>query len=286
MSAHVAMVAPAKLTVSLRIAGRRPDGYHDLDAEMVSLDLHDVVEIVADADGVEVIGAPGARADRVGGPPDNIVTKALRAVGRRAAVRVRKRIPVGGGLGGGSTDAAAVLRWAGVDDLALAATLGADVPFCVHGGRARVSGLGERVARLPHVERAFVLLVPPFPVDTGAVYREWDRLEAGARARVPVPSWVDPERSNTLTAAALSTEPRLVGWARLLYESTGRTPVLAGSGSTWWVEGDPAALGVDGRDVLVTGRDEGRLIPCRAVPARWTGPDEQGPAPPQDELSE
>ena len=75
--------------------------------------------------------------------------RALAAVGRRAHVRLDKRIPVGAGLGGGSADAAAVLRWAGCDDLAVAASLGADVPFCLVGGRARVTGIGEVVEPLP-----------------------------------------------------------------------------------------------------------------------------------------
>ena len=73
------------------------------------------------------------------------MARALDACGRRAAVRLTKRIPVGGGLGGGSADAAAVLRWAGCADVSVAADLGADVPFCVAGGRARVEGIGERV---------------------------------------------------------------------------------------------------------------------------------------------
>ena len=81
-------------------------------------------------------------------------------------VRLTKRIPLGGGLGGGSADAGAVLRWAGCDDLELAVTLGADVPFCVVGGRARVEGVGERVTPLPFEPRRYLLVLPPFGVDT------------------------------------------------------------------------------------------------------------------------
>ncbi len=85
-----------------------------------------------------VDGPTGARLD-LGPPSSNLIVQALAAAGRRARVRVVKRIPPGAGLGGGSSDAAAVLRWAGVDDLATAARLGADVPFCLVGGRARVT---------------------------------------------------------------------------------------------------------------------------------------------------
>ena len=76
-------------------------------------------------------------------------------------MHIDKRIPPGGGLGGGSADAAAVLRWAGVDDLAAAAALGADVPFCLVGGRARVRGIGEVVEPLPFVDRTVTLVMPP-----------------------------------------------------------------------------------------------------------------------------
>ena len=88
-----------------------------------------------------------------------------------------KRIPAGGGLGGGSADAAAVLRWAGCDDLRPSPSrLGADVPFCLVGGRARVTGIGEVVEPLPPLARAVTLVVPPLAVSTPAVYRAWDEL--------------------------------------------------------------------------------------------------------------
>ena len=131
--------APAKLTLSLRVTGVRDDGYHLIDAEMVSLDLYDRLEIdesaVAVRDGVRVVH------DSVERPADDddLVVRALALVGRRAGVRLHKRIPAGAGLGGGSSDAAAVLRWAGMADPLRAVTLGADVAFCLRGGRARVS---------------------------------------------------------------------------------------------------------------------------------------------------
>ena len=89
------------------------------------------------------------------------------ACDRRAAVHLTKRIPLGGGLGGGSADAAAVLRWAGCTDPDVAVRLGADVPFCLVGGRARVEGVGEKVTPLPFEARDYLLLLPPFGVDDG-----------------------------------------------------------------------------------------------------------------------
>ena len=110
------------------------DGLHLIDAEMVSLSLHDVVTIDPEGDGVTTTGR---YADGVPSDDRNIVAKALWLVERRAGVTIDKRIPHGGGLGGGSSDAAAVLRWAGFDDAAAAAVIGADVPFCLVGGRAQ-----------------------------------------------------------------------------------------------------------------------------------------------------
>jgi 4-diphosphocytidyl-2-C-methyl-D-erythritol kinase len=231
------MRAPAKLTLSLRITGVRADGYHELDAEMVSVDLADELTF-AEGDSLEVVGAD------VPVDGSNLVRRALAAVDRRAAVRVEKRIPVGAGLGGGSADAAAVLRWTGCDDLGVAASLGADVPFCVVGGRARVRGIGEVVEPLPYEERTLTLLTPPLSCSTPAVYRAWDDM-GGPTADGP----------NDLEPAALAVEPELARWRDRLGEATGCTPALAGSGSTWFV---------DGSHPQVTG-----AVVVRTVPAGW-----------------
>ena len=150
--------APAKLTLSLSVVGVRHDGYHLVDAEMVAVDLTDELE-VSDGEGLEVVVPDGGL--EVSEDGENLVARALRLVGRTAHVVVRKSVPAGAGLGGGSADAAAILRWAGWDDVAGSVVLGADVPFCLVGGRARVTGIGEVVEPLPFEERAFTLLTPP-----------------------------------------------------------------------------------------------------------------------------
>ena len=226
--------APAKLTVSLRITGVRDDGYHLIDAEMVSLDLADALRF-SDGDGLEVVGAAVAVDDR------NLVRRALALVGRRAQVRLEKHIPPGAGLGGGSSDAAAVLRWAGVDDLSVAAQLGADVPFCLRGGRARVRGVGEVLEPLPFEARTLTLVLPPFGCSTVAVYRRWDELGGPTGPGV-----------NDLEQAALAVEPRLAEWRDRLGDATGETPCLAGSGSTWFVAGE-----FPGEDRVVVRTTEG-----------------------------
>jgi 4-diphosphocytidyl-2-C-methyl-D-erythritol kinase len=220
------LLAPAKLTLSLRVTGVRDDGYHLIESEMVTVDLFDVLEVSpGDALAVEGVGAGSV----VGSGDDNLVKRALRLAGRTAAVTLRKAIPAGAGLGGGSADAAAILRWAGYDDLVGASTLGADVPFCVLGGRAKVTGIGERVEPLDVgglLGSKFTLLVPPLHVPTAAVFAMWDRLGGPTG-----------ERMNDLEPAAVAAFPELAVWRDQLARATGRTPRLAGSGGTWFVEG-------------------------------------------------
>lgn len=243
----VTVPAPAKLTLSLRITGVRPDGYHLIDAEMVTLSLHDVLTIDPDGDG---IAATGRYAEGMPTDERNLVAKALWLIERTAHVTIEKRIPHGGGLGGGSSDAAAVLRWGGFRDPAAAAIIGADVSFCLVGGRARVGGTGEIVEPLPYVERQVTLVVPPLQVSSQAAYREWDAL-GGPTSEGP----------NDLEPAAIAVEPQLARWRDRIGDACGETPVLAGSGATWWVPGEHS-------NALTALCDEGaEVIAARTVPA-------------------
>ncbi|MCP5026661.1 MAG: 4-(cytidine 5'-diphospho)-2-C-methyl-D-erythritol kinase [Actinomycetia bacterium] len=229
------VLAPAKLTVSLRITGVRPDGLHLIDAEMVTLDLVDELRI-GPGTGLTIEGA----GPDVDAGPDNLVNRALGLVGREASVHLVKRIPSQAGLGGGSADAAAILRWAGFSDLEAASRLGADIAFCLVGGRARVRGMGQLVEPLPPVDRTFTLITPTLPCPTSAVYRAWDDLGGPAG-----------EYDNDLEAAALVVQPTLARWRDELAEATGERPVLAGSGSSWFVAG---AHPGPGRTVVSTTR--------------------------------
>jgi 4-diphosphocytidyl-2-C-methyl-D-erythritol kinase len=227
----VTIEAPAKLTLSLRITGVRDDGYHLIDAEMVTLELADELDITDGADG---LSADGPFSDGVPLDDSNLVAKALRLTGRRAAIHLRKRIPHGGGLGGGSADAAAVLRWAGWTDLVAASRLGADIPFCLLGGRARVQGIGEFVEPLPPVPLDLTLVVPPLGVSTPAAYRAWDEL---ARDGSPV-----VDGPNDLEPAAIAVVPALAEWRDRIADAAGTRPILAGSGATWFLYGHHRGL--------------------------------------------
>lgn len=255
----ITLEAHAKLTLSLRITGVRADGFHLIDAEMVTLSLADRIGI--DPDRPASVSTSGRYSEGVPLEGDNLVSRALRLADRSAAVHLEKLIPHGGGLGGGSADAAAVLRWAGwigtPDELRTAAAIGADVAFCLIGGRARVQGIGEIVDPLPHVERTVTLVIPPLRVSTPAAYRAWDEL-GGPTAPGP----------NDLEPAALRVAPELARWRDLIGDATGRTPVLAGSGATWFVHGEHsnalATLGGEGAEIIAA-----RTVPATRLDHEW-----------------
>jgi 4-diphosphocytidyl-2-C-methyl-D-erythritol kinase len=264
------LTAPAKLTLSLRVVGKRADGYHLLDADMACIDLCDELEF-RPGTGLEVVDEMigGAGLGGLDGGPSNLVARALAVVGRHSAVRLVKRIPIGAGLGGGSADAAAVLRWAGCTDMAAAARLGADVPFCVVGGRARVQGAGEEMITLPFEERRFLIVLPPVSVDTGAAYRAWD---VGARGPA------GGEGPNDLERAALAVAPELTVWRDAFAGAAGSRPVLAGSGAAWFVEDEQGALAARlGHRLVLSAGVTAPLVSVRTLPPFGPGPSGPGP---------
>lgn len=228
-------VAPAKVTWYLEVTGRRGDGLHELRAEMVTVALGDRLEIDGGGDSLRLEGPySGLPIDE-----NNLIPRALALVGRRAGVVVHKEIPPGGGLGGGSADAGAILRWAGGVSATQALTLGADVPFCQLGGRAQVGGVGEVLTELPFEARDLTLVLLSFGVSTAAVYAAYDELLAtGGRL----------DGRNHLTAAARRVEPRLATTMDWLEATLGDRVHLCGSGSTLFIEGHLEA-GIERWDV-------------------------------------
>jgi len=174
--------APAKLNLFLHVTGRRADGYHDLQTVFQLLDWGDEIGIEVTAD---------ARIERIEGPagipPEaDLTVRAARALQRAAGssqgvrLRVRKRVPTGGGLGGGSSDAATVLvvlnrLWAAGRDRAelarIGLALGSDVPVFVHGSSAWAEGRGERLSPLALPEAWYVIVHPGVAVATADIFQ-------------------------------------------------------------------------------------------------------------------
>ena len=185
----------AKLNLTLDVQGKRPDGYHDIQSVMQTISIRDDIEIDVGT------GKPWClRCDKEGIPADetNLAWKAakiyLDAMGKDPEgleIRITKRIPAQAGLGGGSADAAAVLRALNrhygepLSILALAelgAQVGSDVPFCTLCGTAMVEGRGERLRKLPDMpECFFVVCKPDFSVSTPELYKKIDEVTIGKR---------------------------------------------------------------------------------------------------------
>jgi 4-diphosphocytidyl-2-C-methyl-D-erythritol kinase len=183
MTAGAAWPAPAKLNLMLRIVGRRPDGYHLLQTVFQFTDLCDQLHFSVRGDGAVV------RSNDVPGvaPDDDLVVRAARLLQREAGcsqgvdIRVDKHIPLGGGLGGGSSDAATTLvalnrLWGcGLNEVQLqklGLRLGADVPIFIHGHAAWAEGVGDQFREIEPSAPIYLLLSPPAHVDTGRVFRD------------------------------------------------------------------------------------------------------------------
>jgi len=249
----------AKINLGLEVLGLRDDGYHELRTLFQAIDLHDDVVLRRQRNGVTV------RCDHPLVPKDasNLAVRAAQALRRHArieegvAIEITKRIPVGGGLGGGSSNAATVLL--GLDRLwklglgrdglhRIARTLGADVPFFLLGGTALGLARGDEVYPLRRQVRAQVVLVDPgLPVSTAAVFRRVDAAltprENSSSIFYFVSRDLEGEGSyrfltNDLEEAALDEAPALARQARriraVLVREGARLAALSGSGSTYF----------------------------------------------------
>ena len=224
--ASVRVRTPGKINVSLKVGPPRPDGYHSVASVYLAVSLFEEVTATALA-GDEVrlsISNPDGRVPVEGIPLDgtNLAARAARAVAARAGrphagvhLHIAKRVPVAGGMGGGSADAAAALvacneLWqaelTGGDLAELAAELGADVPFALMGGAAAGLGVGDRLTAVPAPHPLHWVLVPAtYGLSTPQVYAAVDSLRAGTG--IPEPEAVDPRILDALAAgntAALS----------------------------------------------------------------------------------
>ncbi len=241
----------AKINRDLRVLGKRKDGFHELDTVFQTVDLSEEIQYFLE--GEEGEGEVSLTIEGAELPADdsNLILRAARALREKYPVRagarihLSKKIPIGGGMGGGSSNAAATLRalselWkipaTEADLRGLAATLGSDVPFFLLGGRARGRGRGDAVLPLPDGPEEWVLLVfPPFSLSTAEVY---GRLRARSLTGSPSATKVSgsetgggPER-NDLEQAAESLRGELRRIRSALAGAGARSARLSGSGST------------------------------------------------------
>ncbi|MDH5749747.1 MAG: 4-(cytidine 5'-diphospho)-2-C-methyl-D-erythritol kinase [Rhodospirillales bacterium] len=221
--------APAKVNLYLHVTGRRADGFHTLDSLIAFAGVQDKIKVEA-AEGLS-LAVDGPFADGIPVGADNLVLKAalglkdLAGVTAGAAITLTKRLPVASGLGGGSADAAAVLRalmrlWnveigeAALMDLAVG--LGADVPMCLRGRAAFAGGIGEELTPAPALPEGWLVLVNPLtPVSTPEVFaaRQGPYSEPARFTETPGNIRALAEllaaRRNDLTVAAESLEPAI-----------------------------------------------------------------------------
>jgi 4-diphosphocytidyl-2-C-methyl-D-erythritol kinase len=252
------ILSPAKINLHLRVGPLANDGFHPLLSWMCTTGLYDVIEMEDRAEpGIEL------RCDRPAVPTDetNLIVRAGRALDPRrgANVRLKKRIPMGGGLGGGSSNAAAALvgfntLWnlneSGPRLTEIAATLGSDVPFFLSGRSSLCEGRGEKIAPIaPPLPKSVVLILPEISIATPAVYRKFDQMKLGSATSLRRPddfdSWSSwpaerllPALVNDLERPAFVLCPELVELRDELEKTLGRIIRMSGSGSTLFTLAD------------------------------------------------
>jgi 4-diphosphocytidyl-2-C-methyl-D-erythritol kinase len=252
-------LAPAKINLVLEVLGKRDDSYHEIRSLVQTVNLCDVLAFELSGDIYLKCSEPSLQT------PDNLVVRAAELLRKAsgcdkgASIQLEKRIPLGAGLGGGSSDAAATLvalsqLWGlelTVADLAeLAARLGSDVPFFIYGGAALIEGRGEKVTLLP-VSRFgyFVMLVPPLPRmpdKTRRLYSSLDRrhFTDGSRVDKAVKYWSQDKQLNSgmffnvFDKVAFDAFPGLEDYWRYFEEAGAQNIHLTGSGPALFAAAD------------------------------------------------
>jgi 4-diphosphocytidyl-2-C-methyl-D-erythritol kinase len=249
----ITLLSPAKINLTLEVLGSRSDGYHEIRTIMQPVDLFDHIEIeITDESGIE-LSSTGIEI-----PPgkDNLAWKAADVYLKESALEsgvkifIRKSIPPGAGLGGGSGNAAAVLT--GLNRITgalsqqklvnLAPALGADVPFFMRSVTALAEGIGEKITVIKNFPLFYyVLLVPSLHISTADVYRKWDDLnetgvKEGADAKEEIiDRFRDAERDfplrNDLEAPAAALHPELRAFKDILASLDAKDVLMTGSGS-------------------------------------------------------
>jgi len=255
--------AYAKINWALRVTGKRPDGYHDIETLFQTITLHDDLTIDEAKELTLTCSDPTIPTDE-----RNLVVRAAKAIGITARIHLEKRIPAGGGLGGGSSDAAALLAAFHRRDPKIALGLGSDVPFFLLGGTAYATGRGEVLTPLPRVAPVpLLLLMPEERVATAEAYAMLRRFSPPIgveRYRAMIADDLldhATELVNDFEEAIFAAMPRLHALKTRLYEAGAAWAGMSGSGST--IVGafrSPAE-----RDTAVRRFDGVRAVRCETV---------------------
>jgi 4-diphosphocytidyl-2-C-methyl-D-erythritol kinase len=237
--------APAKINLTLHVTGQRADGYHLLDSLVVFADLGDHLSLAAAASPALHVAGPMAQGVPTGS--ENLVLRAAARMGVPLDIRLDKHLPAAAGIGGGSSDAAAVLRGIAAlrPDIGLPTdqglSLGADVPVCLRARAARMEGIGERVSPVDDLPPLHAVLVNPgIAVSTATIFRSLARKDNPPMPAI-LPGWGDAAalagwlavQRNDMQAAAIAAEP-LVGQVIAAIAATDGCLLarMSGSGAT------------------------------------------------------
>ena len=246
--------AHAKINLYLKIHGKRTDGYHELTTVMQSISLYDEIDIGVIPGGIEI------SSDRSEMPSDraNLMWRAAESFFERTgiqngiSIQIKKKIPIAAGLGGGSSDAAAILKslnylHGGIlsdpELHLLAQNLGSDVPFFIHGGTAIARGRGERIERIRFPGRMTVLLINPgFPVSTAEIYRHMRLMLTSGERTLSITTAFSAEAfrngsifgrmHNDLEDTVLDRYPEISRVKRFLMDAGASASMVSGSGGT------------------------------------------------------
>ncbi|HUJ12194.1 MAG TPA: 4-(cytidine 5'-diphospho)-2-C-methyl-D-erythritol kinase [Thermoanaerobaculia bacterium] len=255
--------AHAKINWSLLVTGKRSDGYHDIETLFQTISLHDTLTIESSPRVEVTCSDPSIPCDDT-----NLVVRAARAIGAAARIHIEKRIPTGGGLGGGSSDAAAVLLAFDCRDPQIALSLGSDVPFFLRGGTAYATGRGEKLVTMPLVAPVpLILMFPEERVLTAQAYAMLRRFSpplGAARYRAMIDDDLldhATELVNDFEEAVFARLPHLHALKTRLYELGAAWALMSGSGST--IAG--AFRSQADRDAALTRISGVRAVACETV---------------------
>jgi len=240
--------SPAKVNLHLEVLGKRPDGYHEIQTLLHRVDICDEVEIRLGGRGVRL----ATEGEAVPGGMGNLASRAAQALSQAAGVRaglqlrLKKRIPVAAGLGGGSSNAATVLMglnellqtgWKEERLMSLGSQIGADVPFFIFQKPALARGVGERLTAVELPEPLwFLMLIPPFGIPTAWAYETYDRMEKKKSESLQIknlyPTLADlmPVLKNDLESVALSKYPQIAHVKKELLAHGAEGALMSGSG--------------------------------------------------------